>query len=33
MPALEFFTYITYINFDRKRQEAQLKKINKKYGR
>lgn len=33
MPALEFFAYIAYINYKRKKEEAQLKKINKKYGR
>lgn len=33
MPAMEFFAYIMYINFDRKREEAELKKINRKYGR
>ena len=31
MPVVEFFAYIAYINFDRRREEARLKRINKKY--
>lgn len=30
MPALEFLTYIRYINFDRKRQEREIKKAQKR---
>ena len=32
MPVVEFFAYIAYINFDQRRKEAELKKINRKYG-
>lgn len=30
MPALEFFTYVRYVNFDRKRQEREIKKAQKR---
>lgn len=33
MPAMEFFTYLSYINYKRRKQDAELKKINARYGR
>jgi len=32
MPVVEFLAYVAYINFDTRRRERQLQKINRKYG-
>lgn len=32
MPVMEFFAYLSYVNYKRRAQEQELKKINKKYG-
>ena len=33
MPVVEFFSYIAYYNFDGRRRERELQKINRKYAR
>lgn len=33
MPAMEFLTYLAFVNYKRKKEEQELKKINRKYGR
>jgi hypothetical protein len=32
MPVMEFFAYVAYVNFDGRRRERELQKINRKYG-
>ena len=32
MPVIEFFAYVAYVNFDTRRRERELQKINRKYG-
>jgi hypothetical protein len=32
MPVMEFFAYVAYVNFDARRRERELQKINRKYG-
>lgn len=33
MPAVEFFAYVAYVNFDTRRQEKRMNEINRKYGK
>lgn len=33
MPVMEFFAYVAYINFDRRRTDNKLKAINRKYAK